>query len=114
MHPSLPTLLFVMPKGTKKKYSETCADRHVSFTPLCFSVDGLVGGEAKSFIEMLGHRLASLWNRPYSNVIHWLRAKLSFALVRAADLCLRGTRSKLRQMNYYDGAPIDPFIFHGP
>ena len=75
-------------KGQEKKYSEACAEKHVNFTPLCFSIDGLVGGEVKVFIKVLGNRLASLWNRPYSNVIHWLRAKLSFTLIRAADLCL--------------------------
>ena len=33
----------------KRKYSNACADRRASFTPLCLSVDGLLGGEAEVF-----------------------------------------------------------------
>ena len=35
----------------KRKYSDACAAKHVSFTPLCFSVDGLMGVEAKTFMD---------------------------------------------------------------
>ena len=33
----------------KRKYSLACQARRASFTPLCFSVDGLLGGEANVF-----------------------------------------------------------------
>ena len=36
-------------KEKKPKYLNTCEEKHVSFTPLCLSVDGLIGNEAKTF-----------------------------------------------------------------
>ena len=36
-------------KEMKSKYIYTCEEKHVSFTPLCLSVDGLIGNEAKTF-----------------------------------------------------------------
>ena len=35
----------------KNKYAEACAARRAYFTPLCFSVDGLAGSEAKCFLK---------------------------------------------------------------
>ena len=50
-----------------------------------FFVDGLTGGEASraSFIKRLASGLAAQWDRSYSDVLSWVRAKLEFALVRA-------------------------------
>ena len=71
-----------------------------------------MGVEAKTFLDRLGDHLAAKWDRPYSVVIHWLRAKMSFALLRATNLCLRGTRSKLRSLQIEDDAPINPILFY--
>ena len=99
-------------KDKKRKYMAACNEKHVSFIPLCFSVVGLMGVEAKTFLDRLGDHLAAKWDRPYSVVIHWLRAKMSFALLRATNLCLRGTRSKLRSLQIEDDAPINPILFY--
>ena len=45
-------------KKKKQEYSDACNIRHVSFTPLCFSVDRLVGKEAKVFLDLMADRLA--------------------------------------------------------
>uniref|UniRef100_A0A1X7SRE2 Uncharacterized protein n=1 Tax=Amphimedon queenslandica TaxID=400682 RepID=A0A1X7SRE2_AMPQE len=71
-----------------------------------------MGSETKTFLDRLGDHLASKWERPYSVVVHWLRVKMSMALLRATDLCLRGTRSKLRPMLIEDDAPINPSILN--
>ena len=34
----------------KRKYCDACTEHHATFTPLCFSVDGLVGDEAACFL----------------------------------------------------------------
>jgi hypothetical protein len=34
------------------------------------------------------------------NYVHWLRAKLSFNLLRSAVLCLRGSRTIKQEVNY--------------
>ena len=62
----------------KRKYLQACQDRHATFTPLCVSVDGMLGSEAEFFIKRLGDFLAARWERPYSVVMGWVRARLSF------------------------------------
>uniref|UniRef100_A0A1X7T2U1 Uncharacterized protein n=1 Tax=Amphimedon queenslandica TaxID=400682 RepID=A0A1X7T2U1_AMPQE len=61
------------------------------FTPLCMTVDGLLGPESNSFLKRLADRLSNKWDQPYSTVICWLHTRLSFALLRATNLCIRGT-----------------------
>ena len=34
----------------KRKYLEACLARHAGFTPLCFSIDGMLGSEAYCFL----------------------------------------------------------------
>ena len=75
----------------KRKYLQACQDRHATFTPLCLSVDGMLGSEAEFFVKRLGDFLAARWERPYSVVMGWVRARLSFAILRAALLCVRGS-----------------------
>ena len=36
------------------------------------------------------------------NNISWIRTKVSFAIVRSAILCLRGSRSRRRQLDFVD------------
>uniref|UniRef100_A0A1X7U883 Uncharacterized protein n=1 Tax=Amphimedon queenslandica TaxID=400682 RepID=A0A1X7U883_AMPQE len=48
----------ILATAEREKYFAACVDSHVSFTPLCFSVDGLMGTEAKSFLDRLGNFLA--------------------------------------------------------
>ena len=110
LHRPPQSIIATAEREKKRKYSMACAAKHVSFTPLCFSVDGLMGAEAKSFLDRLGDFLATKWERPYSIVIHWLRVKLSMALLRATNLCLRGTRCKFRPMNIDDGASLHPSL----
>uniref|UniRef100_A0A1X7T7L5 Uncharacterized protein n=1 Tax=Amphimedon queenslandica TaxID=400682 RepID=A0A1X7T7L5_AMPQE len=90
----------------KLKYQEACHSIHSNFTPLCMTVDGLLGPESNSFLKRLADRLSIKWDQPYSTVICWLRTRLSFALLRATNLCIRGTRSKIHSINTEDGAGI--------
>ena len=60
----------------KRKYLQACQDRHATFTPLCVSVDGILGSEAEFFVRRLGDFLAAKWERPYSVVMGWVRARL--------------------------------------
>ena len=56
----------------KKKYLQTCQDRRAAFTPLCVSVDGLLGKEADFFIHRLCDFLSIKWERPFSLVMNWI------------------------------------------
>ena len=42
----------------KKKYLAACEEKHTSFTPVCSTIDGLIGSEAKSFIKRLVEQLS--------------------------------------------------------
>ena len=94
----------------KAKYSTACEDRHASFTPLCISVDGLVGAEMKTFLKVLAQKLSTKWDRPYSSTLYWIRTKLSFSLIRATNMCIRGSRSKWRGIGIEDGHGINDSV----
>uniref|UniRef100_A0A1X7UZ27 Uncharacterized protein n=1 Tax=Amphimedon queenslandica TaxID=400682 RepID=A0A1X7UZ27_AMPQE len=70
LHHPPQSMLATAEREQKRKYSAACADRHVSFTPQCFSVDGLMGIEGKPILDRLGDFLAVKWGRSYSIVIH--------------------------------------------
>ena len=90
----------------KRKYLQACQNRHATFTPLCVSVDGMLGSESEFFVKRLSDFLAVKWERPYSVVTGWVRARLSFAILRAALLCVRGSRTKWRSLGIIDGASL--------
>ena len=90
----------------KKKYLQACHDRRADFTPLCVSIDGMLGAEAEFFLKRLGDFLAVKWERPFSVVMGWIQARLSFAILRATMLCVRGSRTKWRCLGIVDGASL--------
>ena len=90
----------------KRKYLQACHNRHATFTPLCVTVDGMLGSEAELFVQGLGDFLAARWERPYSVVMGWVRACLSFAILRAALLSVCGSRTKWRSLGIVDGASL--------
>ena len=63
------------------------------FSPLVFSPYGGNGREAERFLTELAQKLSEKKQMDYSIVIHWLRAKLFFNLLRSAELCVRGSRT---------------------
>ena len=65
---------------------------HGIFTPLVFSTTGGMGCDATVFYKRLASMLALKREQPYSTV-SWLRCRLSFALLRSAVICVRGSRS---------------------
>ena len=78
----------------KKKYHQACFDRRALFTPLCISVDGLLGREAAVFVKRIAERLSSNMDHNYSQVLGWIRTHLNFSILHATILCLRGSRTK--------------------
>lgn len=90
----------------KAKYSRACEERHISFTPLVTSVDGLLAPEFENLMKRLSDCLAAKWNKPYSHIMGWTRARLSCAIIRATSMCIRGTRTKWRSLGAEDGAAL--------
>ena len=63
------------------------------FTPLVFSTTGSTGKEGTTFYKRLADMLSRKQEKPYSVVMGWMRCRLSFAILRSAIMCIRGTRS---------------------
>mmetsp|Transcript_18461 Transcript_18461/g.23887 ORF Transcript_18461/g.23887 Transcript_18461/m.23887 type:complete len:329 (-) Transcript_18461:131-1117(-) len=100
------TTLNAAAKEKKNKYKNACEDIRASFTPLVCTTDGCFHREFEAFTKRLAHRLSSKWNKTYSEVMGWVRVKLQFAIIRAVDLRLRGSRKRFRRMGLEDGAGI--------
>ena len=78
----------------KRQYNQRVTEvEHSSFTPLISTPYGGNGREAERFIVELALKLSEKEQLQYSMVMHWLRAKLSFNLLRSAVLCIRGSRT---------------------
>ena len=73
-----------------------------TFTPLVFTSTGGMADECKRFHSRLAELLALKKGDDYATTISWIRAKVSFAILRSALLCLRGTRRKRRAVNISD------------
>ena len=77
----------------RRTYEQRVRDVEMaSFTPLVFAATGGAGPAAATTFKRIAGLLSEKWSLPYSAVISWIRCKLSFALIRASIMCLRGSR----------------------
>ena len=52
-------------------------------------------------------KIAAAWHKPNSEVMGYVRARLMLAILRATNLCIRGSRVKWRRrMEIEDGAGL--------
>jgi hypothetical protein len=82
-------------KAKKDKYGALCVARRRTFTPLVFSVDGMRGPECAAASKRLATLLSLKWKKTYSEVCGYVRSRLSIALVRSANRCLRSDRDPI-------------------
>ena len=73
-----------------------------SFTPLVFTTTGGMADECIKYHSKLAELIAKKKGESCSNAISWIRAKVSLAVVRSAILCLRGSISRRRQLDFAD------------
>ena len=67
---------------------------HGSFTPIVLTSKGVMSHECEIFHKSLAEKLSKKKGEKYEDVIRYIRVKLSFLVLKAALLCLRGSRSK--------------------
>jgi hypothetical protein len=95
-------------KEKKKKYLNACLDQQRSFVPFVVSTDGLLGREAKNLVKHIALRPTSKWQRHYSVIRGFVNARINLAILRATNLCIRGSRvpaSKMsKRVQWLDGA----------
>ena len=65
-----------------------------SFTPLVFTTNGGMAGEATIFFKRLASLLAERRDESYSVMMGWLRCAISICLLRSSIRCVRGTRRR--------------------
>ena len=88
-------MLIANEKEKRRAYGHRVIEiEHGSFTPLVFTSHGGCGWEADRFISELTFKLSEKRNISQSVVTNWVRTKLSFATIRAAILCIRGSRNR--------------------
>ena len=75
------------------KYDQRVREvEHASFVPFVSSCTGDIGPSTNVFLKRLRALLAEKHNTEYSLIIALLCCRLNFAFLRAAVMCLRGTR----------------------
>ena len=78
----------------KREYAQRVHEvEHGVFTPLVLSTTGGMGREAATFYKRLADGISRKEQKQYSVVMGWIRCRLSFAILRSAILCIRGSRS---------------------
>ena len=90
----------------RQLYGNTCEDLRASFTPLVCTVDGIFHREFVAFMKRVAARLAVKWQKPYSAVSNYVKVRLQFALIRAVDLRIRGSRKRVHDTGFADGAGL--------
>ena len=78
----------------KRQYNARVMEvEHGTFTPLVFSIKGVMGQECQIFHKALAERLAEKTGERYNDVTRLIRVKLSFLVQKIALQCVRGSRS---------------------
>ena len=99
-------------KEKKKKYLQPCLERRRHFTPFVATTDGMLGKEAKKFIARLATCLAGKWRSSYSQVMAYIRGRISIAVLRGTSRRIRGSRTPFYLKGYCeDGAGMDLFAY---
>jgi len=88
---SVSVVLATAEEEKKHKYLSAAESRHASFTPFVVSVDGALGHEALMFLQHLAERLSCGWGKSNGHVLMWIHVCSAFAVIRATNLCLRGS-----------------------
>ena len=81
----------------KRQYASRILEvEQATFTPLVFSTVGGMAAECKRYHSRLAELLATKKGERYATTMSWIMARMAFALLRSALLCLRGSRAKRR------------------
>ena len=79
----------------KRLYSRRVLDiEHGTFTPLAFTRTGGMGKECLMYHNRLAQLIAIKKGEQCAKTISWIRTRTSFALLRSALVCLRGSRTR--------------------
>ena len=90
----LKTILRSHEDEKKRQYNQRIMEiEQGTFTPLVLTVKGVMAPEASRFHKTLANKLATKTGERYEDITRLIRVKLSFLVLRASMLCLRGSRT---------------------
>ena len=96
----------------KRQYDQRIREvEHSTFTPLVFSTTGGMSRAATTFYKRLAAILSEKREIPYSQMMGWIHCQLSFSLLRASILCIRGAKFSVAKGALHE--PIDLQIAEG-
>ena len=112
MHCDVGAVLSSIEHTKYPKYSQAAETINASFTPFVVTADGALGLEAKTFIRHLADKIAAIWHKSNSEVLGYVRARMLFAVLRATNLCIRGSKgvSIPARMNFSTASRVS-FVF---
>ena len=67
-----------------------------TFTPLVFGTKGGMGTESQLLLKNLANKLYLKTGDDYASTMTWLRTRLSFEILRSANMCVGGSRTPFR------------------
>ena len=92
----------------KRSYNDRVLQiENATFTPLVFSCSGGMAPECRKFFQQVALLISDKRKETYSVVSSWIKTKLSFALLRSALLCIRGTRHPFHKPIVTDTTDIE-------
>ena len=81
-------------QAKKREYGDRIREvEHASITPLVFSTTGGLNKETTIAYRRLAELLATKRGTEYVTTLAWMRCTISFALLRSAISCIRGSRA---------------------
>ena len=79
----------------KRRYASRVLEvEQGTFTPLVFTTTGWMSDECQRYHSRLAELISTKKQENYATTMSWIRTKVSFAILRTALVCLRGTRSR--------------------
>jgi hypothetical protein len=90
-------------KEKKRQYNQRVIDvEHGTFTPLVFSASGAMGHECLKYHKSLAERISRKRGDQYADVMRYIRVRISYLVLKATLLCLRGSKSLKKQVEVAD------------
>lgn len=106
----LKTVLRSHEQEKKRQYNSRVMEiEHGTFTPLVITVKGVIAPEANRFHKTLAEKIAIKSGERYDDVNRLIRIKMSFLVIKAALLCIRGSR---RLQNNDNSETCDDFSYN--
>ena len=100
-----PEQIYIIHENEKKRKYNCCVTEieQGTFTPLVFTTTGRMAVECLRYHSRLAEILSAKKQESYATTISWIRAKVSFAILRSALLCLMGSRTpRMRNLDVKD------------